>query len=160
MQAGVFCFFHLWQRHFEFQLACVAMEGSSSVVRNTHARLQRVQISFPTRFLSLLHLASVLLAMTWVGWSFDSFSNFLLHLKQQQNIMFSCIHFPIWPYPPQNNEKTVFYTDKPYGLTGMQLAIISSDSQMILEWATVIRRGMNRQSPTVAVCLFICTKTE
>ena len=34
-------------------------------------------------------------------------------------IMFSCIHFPVWPYPPQNNEKTVFYTGKLYGLTGM-----------------------------------------
>ena len=36
--------------------------------------------------------------------TFDSFSIFLLSLKQQQNlmkIMFSCIHFPIWPYPPQ-----------------------------------------------------------
>ena len=34
-------------------------------------------------------------------------------------IMFSCIHFPVWPYPPQNSEKPVFYTGKLYGLTGM-----------------------------------------
>ena len=34
-------------------------------------------------------------------------------------IIFSCIHFPVWPYPPQNNEKNVFYTGKLYGLTGM-----------------------------------------
>ena len=142
MQAGVFCFFHLWQRHFEFQLACVAMEGSSNVVRNTHARLQRVQISFPTRFLSLLHLASVRLAMTCVGWSFDSFSNFYPF----SNMAIS---------PPK-----LFYTGKLYGLTGVQLALISSHSQLTLEFAKVIRRGMNRQSPTEAVCLFICKKTE
>ena len=30
-------FFRWWQQHFEFQLACVAMEGRSNVVRNTHA---------------------------------------------------------------------------------------------------------------------------
>ena len=35
--------------------------------------------------------------------------------------MFSCIHFPIWPYPTPtpHNENTVFYTAKLYGLTGM-----------------------------------------
>ena len=47
---------------------------------------------------------SVHLAMPCIGCSFDSFSVFLLSLKQQQNlvkIMFSCIHFPIWPYPPK-----------------------------------------------------------
>ena len=33
-------------------------------------------------------------------------------------IMFSCIHFPIWPYPPEI--MTIFlYTGKLYGLTGM-----------------------------------------
>ena len=61
------------------------------------------------------------LAMASVSCSFNSFSIFLLRLKQQQNlmkIMFSCIHFPIWPYPPQNNEK--LYTGKLYGLTGMK----------------------------------------
>ena len=45
-------FFCWWQQHFEFQPARVAVEGRSNVVRNTHARLQ---ISLPTRFLSLLH---------------------------------------------------------------------------------------------------------
>ena len=34
-------------------------------------------------------------------------------------IMFSCIHFLIWPYPPQIMKKNVFYTGKLYGLTGM-----------------------------------------
>ena len=59
-----------------------------------------------------------------IGCSFDSFSVFLLSLKQQQNlmkIMFSCIHFPEWPYPPQNNEKAVFYTGELYGLTGREI---------------------------------------
>ena len=45
-------FFCWWQWHFEFQPACVAEEGRSNVVLNTHAQLQ---ISLPTRFLSLLH---------------------------------------------------------------------------------------------------------
>ena len=31
-------------------------------------------------------------------------------------MMFSCVHFPIWP---QNNEKPVFYTGKLYGLRGI-----------------------------------------
>ena len=47
---------------------------------------------------------SVHLAMACVGCSFDSFSVFLLSLKPQQNlmkIMFSCIHFPLGPYPPK-----------------------------------------------------------
>ena len=63
---------------------------------------------------------SVHLATASVSCSFNSFSIFLLSLKQQQNlmkIMFSCIHFPIWPYPPPpphthtpppNNEKLYF----------------------------------------------------
>ena len=42
--------------------------------------------------------------MACVSCSFDSFSPFLLSLKQQQKlmkIMFSYIHFPIWLYPPK-----------------------------------------------------------
>ena len=42
--------------------------------------------------------------MVYAGCSFKSFSVFLLALKQQQNlvkILFSCIHFPVWPYPPK-----------------------------------------------------------
>ena len=31
--------------------------------------------------------------------------------------MFSCIRFPIWPYPPKI--MILFYTGKLYGLTGM-----------------------------------------
>ena len=61
------------------------------------------------------------LAITCVCCSFDSFSIFLLSLKRQNlmKITFSCIHFPVWPYPPQIMKKNVFYTSKLYGLTGM-----------------------------------------
>ena len=48
-------FFCWWQRHFEFQPVCVAVEERSNVGQNTHVRLQ---ISFLMRFLSLLHQAS------------------------------------------------------------------------------------------------------
>ena len=54
---------------------------------------------------------SVHLAMACVSCSFDSFLVFLLSLKQQQNlmkIMFSCIHFPVWPYPPKIMTKMYF----------------------------------------------------
>ena len=34
-------------------------------------------------------------------------------------IMFSCIHFPIWPYLPKIMIFKNFYTSKLYGLTGM-----------------------------------------
>ena len=74
--------FRWWQQRFEFQLACVAVEGKSSDVQNTHAQLK---ISLLMRFLSLL--PSVHLAMACVSCSFDSFSIFLLSLKQQQNIL-------------------------------------------------------------------------
>ena len=48
-------FFCWYLQHFEFQLACVAVEGRGNAVLNMHARLQ---ISLLMRFLSLLHLAS------------------------------------------------------------------------------------------------------
>ena len=89
--------FRWWQHHFEFQLAHVAVEGRSNVVLNTRAQLQ---ISLPMRLLSLctrpgsVHLAML---MACVSCLFNSFSVFLLSLKQQNlmKIMFSCIHFPI-----------------------------------------------------------------
>ena len=38
-------------------------------------------------------------------------------------IVFSYIHFPVWPYPPKIMEKkNVFYTSKLYRLTGMLMA--------------------------------------
>ena len=70
---------------------------------------------------------SVHLAVMCVGWSFNSFSVFLLSLKQQQNlmkIMFSCIHFPVWQYPPKIMILKCFYTGKLYGLTGMQTQLL------------------------------------
>ena len=51
---------------------------------------------------------SVHLAIACVGCLFDNFSDFLLSLKPQQNlmkIMFPCIHFPVWPYLPQIKNK-------------------------------------------------------
>ena len=56
--------------------------------------------------------ASVHLLMAFIGCSFDSFSIFLLSLKQQQNlmkIMFSCIHFSIWPPPPPPPMKKLYF---------------------------------------------------
>ena len=95
-------FFCWWQQHFEFQLACVAVEGRSNLVQNTHAYLKSYFqwdfVAYCTRPVSM-HLM-----MACVSCSFDNFSVFLLSLKQQQNLMkmmFSCIHFPIWPYPPK-----------------------------------------------------------
>ena len=94
--------FHWWQWRFEFQLARVAVEGKSSDVQNTHAQLK---ISFPMRFLSLLHEASQCAFGNGVcRLLIQQFSVFLLCFIQQQNrmkLMFSCIHFPIWPYPPK-----------------------------------------------------------
>ena len=63
---------------------------------------------------------SVHLVMACVSCSLNSFSVFLLSLKQQQNltkIMFSCIHFPAWPYPPKIMGKKEEYF-KLFGLTG------------------------------------------
>ena len=54
---------------------------------------------------------SVHLVMACVGCSFNSFSIFLLSLKQQQNLMkiiFSCIRFPIWLNPPEIMKKLYF----------------------------------------------------
>ena len=65
------------------------------------------------RFLSLLHLASQCAFGDGVCWLLvQPFSIFLLSLKQQNllKIMFSCIHFPKWRYPPQNNDFFIFYT--------------------------------------------------
>ena len=53
----------------------------------------------------------------------NSFSVFLLSLKQQQNlmkIMFFYIYFPIWPYLPKimiKKKKKIILVN--YGLTGM-----------------------------------------
>ena len=91
------------------------MEGRSSVVLNTHA--QQDLLAYCTR------PVSVHLVMACTGCSFNSFSVFLLSLKQQNlmKIMFSYIHFPVWPYPPKIMIFYVLYTGKLYGLTGWKL---------------------------------------
>ena len=99
MQAGVFCFFRWYQRHFEFQSAHVAVEGRSNVVLNMHAQLQ---ISLLKRFPSLLHKAS----QCEFG---DGVHRLLVFLYPFSSMAIS----------PQNNEKNVFYAGKLYGLTGM-----------------------------------------
>ena len=94
--AGWGLLFFRWQWHFEFQPARVAVEGRSSVVLNTHARQDF--LAYCTR------PVSVHLAMACTGCSLDSFSVFWHSLKQRQNLMkivFSCIHFPVRPYPPK-----------------------------------------------------------
>ena len=112
MQARVFSFFaggsgiwnsnqHVWQWKEEAMLCEIHMQHDFKSHR-------------PTRFLSLLHYASqgafgdgvcrLLIILT----AFQSFCS--VSLKQQQNlmkVMFSCVHFPIWPYPPKNND--LFY---------------------------------------------------
>ena len=116
----VFCFFaggssilnsnrHVWQWNEEAMLCKIHMHNFKS--------------HFQQDFLAYCTMpVSVHLAMACVHCSFDSFSIFLLSLKQHQNlmkIMFSSIHFPIRPYSPQIIfKKTVFYTGKLYGLTG------------------------------------------
>ena len=117
-------FFHWWQRHFEFQLACVAVEGRSNVVLNKHARLQT---SHPQRFLSLLHYASQSAFGDGVCWLliwqfFSLFAQFKTTAKSHENYVF-LYPFSNLAIPPQNNEETVFYTGKLYGLTGMRLHV-------------------------------------
>ena len=64
-------FFFWWQRHFEFQLARVAVERRSNVVLNMYAQLQ---ISLLMRILSPLHKPiSVHLATVCVGCLFNTF---------------------------------------------------------------------------------------
>ena len=108
MQARVFCFFaggssilnsnrHMWQWKEEAVLCKIQMRDFRS--------------HFWWYFLAYcIRPVSVHLAMACVCCLFTSFSIFLLSVKQQQNlmkIMFSCIHFLVWPYLPQNNgEKT------------------------------------------------------
>ena len=80
---------------------------------------------------------NVHLAMTCVGCLFNSFWIFLLSLKQQNlmKIMFSCIHFPIWPYPPKI---MIFKNFKLVNCTGWQVwqlncwnfKLLSSDADL------------------------------
>ena len=109
MQARVFCFFaggsgilnsnwHVWQWKEEAMLCKIYMCDFKSHFRQDF-------LAYGTR------PVSVHLVMAFIGCSFDSFSIFLLSLKQQQNlmkIMFSCIHFQVWSYPPKIMKKLYF----------------------------------------------------
>ena len=68
----------------------------------------------------------------------QQFFNLFAQLKTKQNlmkIMFSCIHFPIWPYPLKIMIFYIFYTGKLYGLTGMLTdATVSSNSKFHSLW--------------------------
>ena len=102
MQARVFCFFtgggdilnsnrHMWQWKEDAMLCEIHM-------RDFKSNSWQDFLAYCTR------PVSVYLVMVYVGCLFNSFSVFLLSLKRQQNLMkilFSCIHFPIWPYPPK-----------------------------------------------------------
>ena len=82
--------------------------------------------------------------MAFIGCSFDSFSIFLLSLKQQQNlmkIMFSCIRFPVWPY----NEFFKFYTGKLYGLAGMCIVVAWAINNLI--YVLVRGKGLRQALP-------------
>ena len=78
---------HVWQWKEEAVL---------SAVRNSLAQLQ---ISLPTRFLSLLHKCAfgdgVSAARLTV---FQSFCSVKKKKKSHEFFLFSCIHFPIWIY--------------------------------------------------------------
>ena len=67
-------------------------------MRNLKSHFRRDFLAYCTR------PVSVHFAVVCVSCSFNNLSVFLLCFTQQQNLMellFSCIHFPIWPYPPQ-----------------------------------------------------------
>ena len=102
--------------------------GCEIHMHNFKSHIQQDFLAYCTR------PVSVHLAMACVSCSFNSFSIFLLSLKIKinlMNVMFSYIHFPIWPYcpppPPQKKKikiiimkKKVFCTGKLYGLKGME----------------------------------------
>ena len=103
-------FFRWWQRHFEFQPACVAVEGRSCVVLTMQAQLQ---ISLPVRFLSLLHKASQYAFGDGVCWLlvrqfFNLFAQFKTATKSHVNYVFLCQFSYIWLYPPQIKKKMYF----------------------------------------------------
>ena len=113
----VFCFFagsssilnsirHVWQWKEEALLCQICMHNFKSHFQSDFlaycTRASKCAFSDGTR------PVSVHLAMACVSCLFNSFSVFLFSLKQQQNlmkIMFSCIHFPVWPYPPKIMKK-------------------------------------------------------
>ena len=89
--------------------------------------------------------------MACVSCSFNSFSIFLLSLKQQQNLMkivFSCIHFPIWPHPPIIMKKLYFIVVNHIGWQVWYFESVWQQNQMTLfHW--VLDNG-SISSPVVA----------
>ena len=88
---------HMWQWKEEAMLCKIHM-------RDHKFHFQQDFLVYCTR------PVSVHLVMACVSCSFNSFSIFLLSLKQQNlmKIIFSCIHFPIWPYLPKIMKKLYF----------------------------------------------------
>ena len=131
---------HMWQWKEEARLCEIHMHDFKS-------HFQQYFLAYCTR------PVSVHLAMACVSCSFDSFSIFLLSLKQQQNlvkIMFSCIHFPIWPYPPKIMKKMYFILVNCMGWQLWQLncwnfKLLSSDANL---WPS---------PPLLAVCRIYAT---
>ena len=63
-------------------------------------------------------------------------------------MMFSCIHFPIWPYPLKIMEKNVFYTGKLYGLTGMHLSHLWCPRNCNINFFDMLTRWLTGQPDT------------
>ena len=96
--------FRWWQQRFEFQLACVAVEGKSSDVQNTHAQLK---ISLLMRFLSLLLQASQCasgngVCRLLVQQFFSLFAQFYTTTKSHETYVF-LYPFSNMAISPQNN---------------------------------------------------------
>ena len=73
------------------------------------------------RFLSLLHLSSQCAFGDGVcQLLIQQFFTLSASLKLQQNLMFSCIHFPIWPFPL---EIMIWFDFILYGLTGIYIYV-------------------------------------
>ena len=99
----------------------VFFAGGSSILNSNQQCCAKYTCTLTSNKIYCTRPVSVHFARGGVGCSFNSFSIFLLSLKQNcMKIMFSCIHFPVWPNPPKIMRKTnVFYPGKLFGLTGM-----------------------------------------
>ena len=113
----------------------MAVDRRNIVVLNTHAQLQ---ISLLMRFLSLLHLASQCafddgVCQLFIQQFFSLFAQFKTTTKSHENYVF--LHpFSSMAISPWNNEKTVFYTGKLYGLTGMVMPYLWLILACMLSW--------------------------
>ena len=92
---------HVWQWNEEVMLCEIHMHDFKS-------HFQQDFLAYCTRPVSVhLVMAYILAAHLTV------FQKKMLSLKQHQNYVFL---YPVWPYPPKNKTKTVFYTGTLYGL--------------------------------------------